>query len=106
MAEEEGQLTVEDADDRAERVASIEGRRLRMPIGKRVAISFNSYNPRRYSRPWIARIVAWHVGESGSVRALLCTRGVRSRCFHSGVQPPQIPEAPGTDMKDGITTFI
>lgn len=34
-----------------------------MAEGKRVAISFHSYNPRRYSRPWIARIVAWHVGK-------------------------------------------
>lgn len=33
-----------------------------MPIGKRVAISFDSYNPRRYSCPWIARVVALAVG--------------------------------------------
>jgi hypothetical protein len=34
-----------------------------MAEGKRIAISFGSYNPRRYSRPWIAHIVAWHVGQ-------------------------------------------
>jgi len=33
-----------------------------MAEGKRVAISFHSYNPRRYSSPWIARVVAWRVG--------------------------------------------
>lgn len=39
-----------------------------MAEGKRVAISFDSYNPRRYSRPWIARIVAWHVGEKPELK--------------------------------------
>ncbi|WP_109486010.1 hypothetical protein [Occallatibacter savannae] len=34
-----------------------------MSNGNRVAISFDSYNPRRYSRPWIARVVAWAVGQ-------------------------------------------
>lgn len=34
-----------------------------MTEGKRVAISFHSFNPRRYSRPWIARVVEWHVGK-------------------------------------------
>lgn len=34
-----------------------------MSNGKRVAISFRSYNPRRYSRPWIARVVVWAVGK-------------------------------------------
>lgn len=33
-----------------------------MPNGKRIAISFGSYNPRRYSRPWIGRIIEWPVG--------------------------------------------
>jgi hypothetical protein len=28
----------------------------------RVAIQFDSYNERRYSRPWIARVTAWPVG--------------------------------------------
>src|ERR1039458_974819 len=42
---------------------AIKERRLKMPIGKRVAISFHSYNPRCYSRPWIARVVAWPVGK-------------------------------------------
>ena len=35
-----------------------------MPIGKRVVISFGSYNFRRYSRPWIARVVAWPIGKN------------------------------------------
>lgn len=34
-----------------------------MAEGKRIAISFGSYNPRRYSRPWIARVTAWPVGK-------------------------------------------
>ena len=34
-----------------------------MGEGKRVAISFDSYNFRRYSRPWIARVIAWPVGK-------------------------------------------
>ncbi|RZS31722.1 hypothetical protein [Corticibacter populi] len=29
---------------------------------RRVAIAFDSYNGRRYSRPWIARVTAWPVG--------------------------------------------
>jgi hypothetical protein len=32
--------------------------------------------------------------------------GVKFRCFHSGVQPPQIKEAPRTDMRYGVQTFI
>jgi hypothetical protein len=34
-----------------------------MSNGKRIAITFESFNPRRYSRPWIARVVAWPVGK-------------------------------------------
>lgn len=28
----------------------------------RIAVTFGSYNARRYSRPWIARITSWPVG--------------------------------------------
>lgn len=28
----------------------------------RVTVSFGAYNPRRYSRPWVARVSSWPVG--------------------------------------------
>jgi hypothetical protein len=31
-------------------------------VAKRVAVHYNSYNGRRYSRPWIARVTSWPVG--------------------------------------------
>jgi hypothetical protein len=40
---------------------------------------------------------------SRSIRSLLSTRGVKFRCFHGGGKPPQIKEAPGTDMQYGGT---
>jgi hypothetical protein len=50
---------------------------------------------------WFAVLVS----HSRSVRSLLCTRGVKFRCFYGG-KPPQIPEAPRTDMQYGDETFI
>jgi hypothetical protein len=29
---------------------------------QRISIEYGAYNPRRYSRPWIARVTAWPVG--------------------------------------------
>jgi len=33
------------------------------PALVRVAVVFPSYNPRRYNRPWIARVLAWPLGK-------------------------------------------
>jgi hypothetical protein len=33
----------------------------------RVAVTFGSYNARRYSRPWIARVTAWPIGGKPAV---------------------------------------
>src|ERR1017187_6378175 len=40
-------------------------------VPQRVSVGYDAYNSRRYSKPWIARIIAWPVGgvptmESGS----------------------------------------
>lgn len=33
----------------------------------RIAINFDSYNKRRYSAPWIGRIVEWEVGQNPKI---------------------------------------
>lgn len=38
--------------------------RERQAAPRRVTVAFNGYNPRRYSRPWIALVTAWPVGRS------------------------------------------
>ena len=33
----------------------------------RVVVAFDAYNGRRYSRPWIARVTAWPVGDRATL---------------------------------------
>lgn len=56
-------LTSQDLADLAAAVAAEQGRRhgqMQQPM--RVAVEFDGYNDRRYSRPWIARVTSWPVG--------------------------------------------
>jgi hypothetical protein len=51
--------TVEQLEaESARRRAAIESK----PAILRITVHFGSYNERRYSRPWIARVTAWPVG--------------------------------------------
>ena len=46
------------------------------------------------------------ISQARSIRSLLSTKGVKLRCFHGGGKPPQITQAPRTDMQYGDETFI
>jgi len=51
---------------RAEVDAELARRQL-PPVEVRVTKHFGGYNPRRYSRPWICRVVRWDVGKRPEV---------------------------------------